>query len=115
MSDAQSREPIESMWGAIPNYECPIVLPSGDRCGFASLDYALAVQHLDPRFGAHRVTAAENVPPVAPTVTDEERAELVALREENDTLKRELTTTKGQLTKAKNQLDKTAPDAEGDE
>lgn len=108
------REPIVTEWAGFPNYECPVTLSDGARCGFSTLDQGLARQHLDPRWGPHRET--ESAAPVIQPVSTDERAELLALREERDALKTALSTTKGQLTRATNKLaNLTASDPEPSE
>jgi hypothetical protein len=100
----ETREPIVSEWGGFPNYECPIVLANGKRCEFATLEADLIAAHLDPRWGPHKETEA--AAPVIQPLSDDERAELLALREEVPQLKTALSTTKGQLTRATNKLAK---------
>jgi hypothetical protein len=97
-----TREPVVTEWGGIPNYECPVVLTNGTRCQFATLDADLITAHLDPRWGPHKQSDA--VAPVTQPVSEDERAELLALRDENATLKTSLSSTKGQLTRATNKL-----------
>lgn len=97
-----TREPVVTEWAGFPNYECPVVLPNGTRCQFATLEADLIAAHLDPRWGPHK--EADAVAPVTQPVSEDERAELLALRDENATLKTSLSTTKGQLTRATNKL-----------
>ena len=103
-----TREPIEKDWRGFTVYACPF-----PDCAFDTDNRATMLAHLDPASGKH----PEIVYPEAPTstLTDDEHAELLALREEVTMLRGENRTLKGKVTRLSKQADTAEPEPVDDE